>query len=173
VKTFHIYCGGRETAVLCNRIKNISLFIFICLLLSLTIAKASPFDNVLSDYNKIIANKDGIQNDDNIYVFISFSMRDNLIKEYIAEARSLKEKDNINVVFVLRGFYKNSFKETGSKVAQLSDSKNVGVIVDPTLYQKYNIKQVPVIVKKNENDFDKISGSITIRYALEIFKEGK
>lgn len=110
---------------------------------------------------------------DNIFVFISFSMSDNLISNYIVEARSLKERDNINVIFVLRGFYKNSFRETSNKINKLTDGKHIAMIVDPTLYEKYNVNQVPSIIKNNNNSYDKLIGSVTIRYALEVFEGDK
>lgn len=100
-------------------------------------------------------------------------MPDNLIKEYMAEARNLKEKNNLNTIFVLRGFYKNSFRETSEKIGILCENKYVSVIVDPTLFEKYNINQVPTVIKQDDGDFYKISGSVSIGYALEKFSGDK
>jgi conjugal transfer pilus assembly protein TrbC len=152
VKALVIYYGERGIAV---RYK-IKKLLFVALLLFL--------DSVFVDTNASGINKPNNE----IYVFISFSMPDNLIRDYIIEARNYD-----GTVLVLRGFYKNSFRETTHKINKLGDNKQVGVIVDPTLYQKYNIQQVPSIVRVKGNSFDKIDGSISIKYALEKFEENK
>lgn len=167
--------------MLYNKIKNTSLLLIFCLFLSLSIAQASNtdytnFDNIINSYNAIneSINEDKNQyGKDGIFVFISFSMPDNLIKSYIAEARSLKEKNNIDIIFVLRGFHGNSYKETIGKTSQLSDNKPVSIIVDPTLFEKYNITQVPTVVKDNNGEYDKMSGATTMKYTLEQFEEGR
>ena len=41
--------------------------------------------------------------DNNLYVFISFSMGDNMLSNYLKEAQIIKQKYGINVIFVLNG----------------------------------------------------------------------
>lgn len=159
------------------------LFLLI-LLFDISIVKASSeiqdktdytnMDNIIKQYNNLKRNNFKIENKDKLYIFISFSMPDNMIKNYFSESQNLLNKDkNMDIVFVLRGFYKNSFKETTAKVATLTqdnDNQPLGIIVDPILFQKYNIGQVPTIIKEYKNgSYDVIKGSITIKYALETF----
>ena len=132
----------------------------------------TKMDNIVNTYNDM---QKKVDNDKNFYVFISFSMPEIMIKNYFIEAKSLKQKKDINTVFVLRGFYKNSFKETLIRISSLLsdfDDKNVNMVVDPTLFRKYLINQVPAILKNCENDFYKITGSVSITYALEQFNIG-
>lgn len=166
-----------------NIIKNIFLCI-ILMFLKLSTLKAELYvdktdytdiNNILKSYNKIKEeNKNNIKDDKNIYVFISFSMSDNMLKKYFVEAQNIKQKSNLDVVFVLRGFYKNSFKETLTKIDSIIsklEDKNVKIITDPTMFKQYSINNVPTIIKKKYSDYDKIAGAITIKYALEQFNE--
>lgn len=112
-------------------------------------------------------------------VFISFSMPEALIEDYIQEARMY------GGVLVLRGLIHNSLKQTVAKLKEIegSDGKksNIAITIHPHLFKLYNITQVPTIVVSKDNlacilkyddcstlyEYDKISGSITIGYALE------
>lgn len=132
----------------------------------------TKIDNIVDAYNDM---QKKVNNDKNFYVFISFSMPEIMIKNYFIEAKSLKQKKDINIVFVLRGFYKNSFKETLIKISSLLsdfDDKNVNIVIDPTFFRKYIINQVPAILKNCKNDFYKITGSVSITYALKQFSGG-
>jgi len=133
----------------------------------------------------------GVVNNDNQesgsipLVFISFSMPEALIEDYIKEARIY------GGVLVLRGLINNSLKQTVAKLKEIegSDEKksNISITIHPHLFKIYNITQVPTIVVSKDNlacilkyddcstlyEHDKISGSITIGYALEeIAKNG-
>lgn len=129
----------------------------------------TKIDNIVNAYNDM---QKKVDSDKNFYVFISFSMPEIMIKNYFIEAKSLKQKKDINIVFVLRGFYRNSFKETLIKINSLLsdfDDKNVNLVVDPIFFRKYIVNQVPVILKNCKNDFYKITGSVSITYGLEQF----
>ena len=111
--------------------------------------------------------------DNNLYVFISFSMGDNMLSNYLKEAQIIKQKYGINVIFVLNGFYKNSFKETQLKVDNLLKDlieKQVAIIIDPIRFRNYAIKKVPTFLKNiRQNEYDRVIGAVSIRYVLEIF----
>ncbi len=171
--------------LLCFIIKNI-FFLFFILLFNISIVNANysiqdktdytNIDNIIKQYNNLKENNFKLENKEKLYIFMSFSMPDNMIKNYFSESQNLLNKDrNTDIVFVLRGFYKNSFKETRAKIATLTQNNNnkpLGIIVDPILFQKYNIQQVPIIIKEYKNgNYDIIKGSITIKYALETFKK--
>lgn len=116
-------------------------------------------------------------------VFISFSMPEELIDDYIKEARIY------GGVLVLRGLINNSLKQTVTKLKEIegNDGKksNIAITIHPHLFKLYNITQVPTIVVSKDNlacilkyddcstlyEYDKISGSITIGYALEEFEK--
>lgn len=127
----------------------------------------------------------GVVNNDNQesgsipLVFISFSMPEALIEDYIKEARIY------GGVLVLSGLINNSLKQTVAKLKDIegNDGKksNISITIHPHLFKLYNITQVPTIVVSKDNlacilkyddcstlyEYDKISGSITIGYALE------
>lgn len=166
--------------MLCFTLRNICVFLFLIFFLSKEVLAENiidktdytNIDNIFKQYNNA-KNNINKTDDKNIYIFISFSMTDNILQNYIIEAQNIKQKYNIDIVFVLRGFYKNSFKETQIKINSLLqklDNKNIGIIVDPRLFKEYHITQVPVILKINDkNDYDKISGTVTLEYAINKF----
>ena len=45
------------------------------------------------------------------------------------------------------------------------------VDLDPDLYQKYHIEEVPAFVLDDGEKFDKVVGNITIKQALDLFAE--
>ena len=106
---------------------------------------------------------------ENIYVFISFSMPDNLLKEYIQEIMKYP-----NGVLVLRGIIDNDYTKTAIKLNKINNNQGVKAIIDPNLFKKYNIIYVPTIVlEKSESHFDKVSGAVSIKYAIELFNNSK
>ena len=147
----------------------------------------------IPNWQRLNANKNqqsqGVTSNDNQesgsipLVFISFSMPEVLIEDYIQEARMY------GGVLVLRGLIHNSLKQTVAKLKEIegSDGKksNIAITIHPHLFKLYNITQVPTIVVSKDNlacilkyddcstlyEYDKISGSITIGYALEEFEK--
>jgi conjugal transfer pilus assembly protein TrbC len=108
--------------------------------------------------------------DKNIIIFVSFSMPDESLKEWIREANL------IGAPVVMRGFTNNSFKETVNKIYLLTKENQGGVQIDPALFQKYQITKVPAVVAiKEQNcmanmsctlDYDIVYGDVTLAYAL-------
>lgn len=111
-----------------------------------------------------------------IAIFVSFSMPRESLKSWIAQART------INAPIYIRGLINNSFQETTKAVSELVKEQPGGLLIDPTMFKKYSIAQVPavVIVKKeimqkarketfvaDKNTFDVIYGDVTLDYALE------
>lgn len=133
-------------------------------------------DNVLMRYNQIQNSQvNKIENDKNLYIFISFSMPNKMIKNYFIESQILKKKYNTNIVFVLRGFYKNSFKATAEKIGLLLkdlNKKDVAIIIDPINFKKYQIKQVPAFLQKYDKEkYDVMFGATNIEYFMELVKD--
>lgn len=96
-------------------------------------------------------------------------MPDNLLKEYIQEIMKYP-----NGVLVLRGIIDNDYTKTAIKLNKINNNQGVKAIIDPNLFKKYNIIYVPTIVlEKSESHFDKVSGAVSIKYAIELFNNSK
>tara|TARA_R110000868_G_scaffold189380_2_gene432309 strand:+ start:12777 stop:13388 length:612 start_codon:yes stop_codon:yes gene_type:complete len=109
--------------------------------------------------------------DTNLLVFISFSMPDEAIKELLIDSQKY------NASLVIQGLIDNSFDVTLKKITKLvKKSGNIGGIqIDPVLFNKYGIKEVPTYILKESTHYDAkydvLSGASGIAHALSIFKE--
>jgi len=98
----------------------------------------------------------------NLYVFVSFNMPD---ESWITLSREVAK---VGGIAVLRGLPENSFKELAFKMHHLRQlGVSVTVQVDPRLFTKYAVEQVPSFVVINGDDFDKLSGNVSLSFALE------
>lgn len=121
-----------------------------------------------------------------LYIFVSSSMPKSVLKSYLSEAA------HYNGVLVLKGLPNGSFKELTKLVIELSDdpkgnrSDNSGNInlpaalqIDDQAFEDFLVTSVPCIVlvkapnytpnQTNIPIFDKITGNLGIKYALEQF----
>ena len=96
-----------------------------------------------------------------VLIFISFAMPMKSISGW------LKQANLIGASVYLRGFVNNSFKDTLEIARQLFEKVVGGVLIDPTVFNKYSILQVPAVVVQGDHDFDVIYGDVTLDYALE------
>jgi conjugal transfer pilus assembly protein TrbC len=106
-----------------------------------------------------------------IVVFVSFSMPDASLKQW------MKQAELIHAPVVIRGLIHNSFKETIQKMAALTNDNHGGVQLDPTLFRRFQIKQVPAVVVWKESDclsnqscvenYDVIYGDVELSFALQ------
>jgi type-F conjugative transfer system pilin assembly protein TrbC len=115
--------------------------------------------------NQCIVNKDTkskiISNTDtSILIFISFSMPQESIKGWINQAKK------VNAAVYMRGLVNNLFKDTIMAVNKLVQDQPGGILIDPTLFRKYAITQVPAVVVSRGENFDVIYGDVTLDYAL-------
>jgi type-F conjugative transfer system pilin assembly protein TrbC len=101
-----------------------------------------------------------------IYVFISLGMPHQLVCSYLEEAKNKRE-----IQVVLRGITSEGLRETIKKLAQCG-SELPRIIIDPLLFQRFSIQQVPAVVAVGANGFNKITGSVSIDYALKTFARG-
>ena len=105
-------------------------------------------------------------------IFASFSLGEKNLENLI------KLASNYNGAVILRGFKNGSFKETAAFLSKFSTDKE-GVLIDPNLFIEYEITKVPTFVlTKPCNEglqascktvFDKLTGMVSPRYALEKF----
>lgn len=102
----------------------------------------------------------------NTKVFVSFSMPNNLMIE------TLKDCERLKIPAYLNGFYENSMSKTINKIMELTkDVPNLSLQIDPFEFAKYEINQVPTIVKDSNNCFDVVYGNLQISDALNLIKE--
>ena len=111
-----------------------------------------------------------------VYVFASFSMPDASLKALI------RQGELAGVPIVLRGLVNNSVEDTLHRVHTLykeSAAQESGAVIDPTLFARFGIEQVPSVVIAEyaagactpeacpTPDHVKLAGDVPLRYALE------
>lgn len=101
-----------------------------------------------------------------LMVFVSSSLPFSNLREHSHYLERLGGK------FIMRGLPNNNFMSFLNFLKECKKNKVIAPVeIDPDLYKKYGIQAVPTIVLDNGEKFDKVSGNITIRKALEIFSE--
>jgi type-F conjugative transfer system pilin assembly protein TrbC len=107
----------------------------------------------------------------NLLIFISFSLSGQNIIQYAHEAKK------IGASLVLRGMHEGSLQKTIIKLYELN-KEGVAAIIDPKSFEQYRITHVPSIVLTKGNScenctliFDKVSGNISLEYALQLFAQ--
>ncbi len=116
------------------------------------------------------------QENSKLFILVSFSMPDKLLLDYIRQAN----EHHAWVVF--QGFKDNDlslFLQTLSEWDKKIDINRV--LIDPTLFTRYHVSQVPTFILAHDiypcdrehcesNSFNKLSGSVTLDYALQTMK---
>ena len=126
------------------------------------------------DAKQVDENGEEKRQKNSFYIFVTLSMSEHNLKQLIIYARKY------NATLVLRGLVDNSFVKT-SKVIQKLGEESGGMIIDPNLFKEFNIKTVPSYVLASNKacppattcvkTYDKLTGNVTPKYALEIFGE--
>lgn len=94
----------------------------------------------------------------NLLVFVSFFIPLETLRTLAIQVNQVGGK----VVF--RGLVNGSFKQTAEKIKDLQ----MEVIIDPTLFDEYQVKVVPTFVLRNaKEEHDQLSGNVSLEYALE------
>ncbi|MCP3848682.1 MAG: type-F conjugative transfer system pilin assembly protein TrbC [Gammaproteobacteria bacterium] len=121
-----------------------------------------------------------IQRFGEIKVFVSNSMGERLLQTYVAEAK----KYGATLIFAglpNDASGKGSWKELGRLVGAISSGDEIAMQINDKEFKEYGISSVPTIVmlknldeiealKGNEVEvFDKVTGNVGIRGALELF----
>ncbi len=99
--------------------------------------------------------------DEQILVFVSFSMPEASIKHLLESL-----KDHPEVTLVLRGLIDDSMEKTARYVADIK-----GVFeINPERFEEYNIQVVPTFVfLKRDVPIAQLKGNITLTHAKELF----
>ena len=152
-----------------NRKFYMKSLLFVFLLFCIIQPSYSNHSDLYTKFKKELANELSIKNKldnpekkNNIYYFISFSMRDEAIDEIMRLSHEYRIPVYIN------GLINDSMKDTTYKFVKLFGEKpEFGIGIDPNLFQKYNITSVPVLIVECDSKYDKITGNIPIYQALE------
>lgn len=108
------------------------------------------------------------------YIFISFSMPELSLSQWLIQAA------RYHIPVLVRGLYKNSFKQTRQKISQLmshtkeytENSSKMSLAIDPRPFKQFGITHVPaIIIAQNPSLFDRIYGDIPVKQALEMIAE--
>lgn len=118
------------------------------------------------------------QKSPSVIIFVSFSMPEKSIQSYLYDAKK------IHADVVIRGLINNSFKETFFKMASIvKQAGGGGVELNPPLFKKFNITNVPAVVVLSdsssckaekmcsEKDFDIVYGDIPILDAIKLIRD--
>ena len=109
-----------------------------------------------------------------LQIFVSASMSTESLKSYVKEAHRYKG------VLVFRGLLAGSFRKITDLVMDISDEKHpVAMQIDDEAFKQFGITAVPAIVltvpasifseQTKQEKFDKVTGHITVKAALEMF----
>ncbi len=104
------------------------------------------------------------------YYFFSFSMPEESISLAIEDALRINKKCETKMILVVRGFIDNNLKATIRKLYSLMKEKPQGdwpVTIDPPLFEKYHIPEVPTLLLEAGDKTGKIKGDLRIGAALE------
>ena len=106
---------------------------------------------------------------DGLYLLLSFSLADNILKDYLREAKLLGAK------VLLRGLVQESFKLTQERIKHLlftgdhpDDSLLVGIGIDPVIYRTVGAGEVPALVFVKDEKFLVASGSSSVAHLLTL-----
>ncbi|HBN23074.1 MAG TPA: type-F conjugative transfer system pilin assembly protein TrbC [Holosporales bacterium] len=105
------------------------------------------------------------QGDKGLYIFVSLSLPDEILKALSEQAKAMGGN------LVIQGLENNSFKETQARLRTLG----IPIDIDPTLFERFEVKRVPTFVltevKEGEiqGPYDKVTGNVSARSAVELF----
>lgn len=97
----------------------------------------------------------------NVVVFVSFSMPELLLEQ------TLSESARLHIPAVLNGLIDNSMPATVRRIqALLITIPNLNLQIDPTAFERFGIKQVPALVVENGQAFDVLYGNLSLKDGL-------
>ena len=84
----------------------------------------------------------------------------------------LGDATRFGVPATIRGWLNNDLRKTAARMFELSKKqKDIGVQIDPTLFEQYGITAVPALVVTCPGHFDVIRGSLPLKAMLEKIAE--
>jgi conjugal transfer pilus assembly protein TraW len=110
----------------------------------------------------------------NIYYFLSFSMPEEIILRVMKDAVSINRGGGERVSLVIRGFVGNDLRLTISHLYKyfLKVGDDLPIEVDPELFERFDIKAVPQILKIDGDKKGVIKGDlVSLSRAISLFTE--
>lgn len=102
----------------------------------------------------------------NVYIAMTFDLPQSVWIEY---SQTLEK---IGGCFVVRGLPNDSFNDFAKKVKHLRDrGVSAAIQLNPKMFEKFQIDLSPTILLVDREKYDKVSGTVSILYALEQFEK--
>ncbi|EJG2388486.1 type-F conjugative transfer system pilin assembly protein TrbC [Kluyvera ascorbata] len=80
----------------------------------------------------------------------------------------LSDATRLGIPATIRGWLNNDLRKTATRMFELSKKqKDIGVQIDPTLFEQYGITAVPALVVTCPGHFDVIRGSLPLQSMLQ------
>ena len=127
--------------------------------------KPNMLEQMLDGYKNIKQSSceaNNLENQEGLWIFVSFSMPKNLLAKYDKVARHIGAK------LVIRGLKNNSFKETIDFIKEIGP-QGASIAIHPQIFRKFKVNSVPSFVINSANIYDKLTGNVTISYVLDKF----
>lgn len=111
--------------------------------------------------------KERVKGQREVLVFVSFSMPD------MSLIQLNDQLSKYNATLVMRGIYKNSFRETKEKIMKMSKD-GLSIRIDPALFKFYGVKRVPTfILVEGNKEVHRLSGNVNLEYAVDKLLKGE
>ncbi len=101
------------------------------------------------------------QNTNEYLIFVSLSMPRETLKSLYKEAEANR------AVLILRGLKEQSFRKTGEYIKELE----IGLQINPDLFKKYHIQNLPTFIRIKGDEHDSLSGNVSLQFAKQKFLE--
>lgn len=123
--------------------------------------------DLMKKYGQVTQSPQNLDKERNtIFVFVSFSMPKQSLTAWLGQAHQ------IGAPVIIRGLVNHSFNETLAKLKEVININNNGVSVNPPLFEKYHVEQVPAVVMvAPSGQYDVVYGNTSLSYALSLFKK--
>lgn len=94
--------------------------------------------------------------------FLSFSIPEEGLKHMVQDAA------RCHIPTLINGLIENNFRKTVQMVFRLTrESAQGGIQIDPVQFARYKIDTVPTLIVTCEQGYDRISGNLSLKAALE------
>ena len=98
-------------------------------------------------------------------VLISFSMPEKLLEA------TLRDCERLHIPAILNGLYQDSMPATMNKIAEYAALiPELSVQIDPTLFERYQVNQVPAVIWEEKDCADIVYGNQTLDFMLKKIK---
>jgi len=112
---------------------------------------------------------------DGVYMLISESIPNNILKEFIISASFLNYYFNTYISFVVQGFYSKEFILNIKKISEEFDNfeygdifkNNFEVIINPSLFKDLGVNKVPILLFSDIKDNETYPSAKNVKYMIK------